>query len=89
MTLSQHMVPINTGIDSLRRIAISGLARYRFVLYLALAAVIVAGIALDLHWMTVATLTRGLVALPCMLMMFRCVRCGFGSLDDTTRSPAQ
>jgi hypothetical protein len=62
---------MNSPGDSLR----SYLVRYRFALYLLPIAVATAGISLQWHWLTASTLLRLAAALPCMLMMFRCMSC--------------
>ena len=62
---------MNSPGDSLR----SYLVRYRFALYLLPMVVVTAGISLQWHWLTASTLLRLVAALPCMLMMFRCMSC--------------
>jgi hypothetical protein len=52
------------------------LSRYRVFLHLSLAAVFAGGIAFNWNWLTVSEMVRVLTALPCMLMMFKCLNCG-------------
>jgi len=93
MVLNVSNLAISRGMNSpgggLRR----RLVRYRFALYLLPIAVATAGISLQWHWLTASTLLRLAAALPCMLMMFRCVSCvtrgsteGAATADKTPRS---
>jgi len=66
------------ALNTLRDTLSDYLARYRLLLYLALAGVVAGGIAFNWHWLTVSEIVRLLTALPCMLMMFKCVNCGTG-----------
>ena len=50
--------------------------RYRLALYLLSAAAVALGFALGWNWLTAAALFRIVAALPCALMMFRCLRHG-------------
>jgi peptidoglycan/LPS O-acetylase OafA/YrhL len=50
--------------------------RYRFALFFLLGAAIAAGVALNWNWVTVARLLPILAFLPCMVMMFMCVKHG-------------
>lgn len=62
------------------------LVRYRLVLYVLPATVVAAGVRLELHWLTASTLLRLLTALPCLLMMLRCMTCATrSSNEDVTR----
>lgn len=63
------------------------LVRYRFALYCLPPAVVAAGIGLELHWLTASTLLRIITALPCMLMMFRCMSCVTGGANEATPRP--
>ena len=57
-------------------------ARHRLVLYLLLGVGIVAAVALNWNWLSAAGLLPLLAFLPCMMMMFMCMKHG-------TRSPKQ
>jgi hypothetical protein len=75
MTLSHHIATTENRLDSLREMLSEYLGRYRGFLYLSLAAVFAGGIAFNWNWLTVSELVRLLTALPCMLMMFKCLNC--------------
>ncbi len=57
-------------------------ARYRFALYLLSGAGIVAGVAMNWNWLAAAGLLPILAFLPCMLMMFMCMRHGTRRSDQ-------
>jgi len=57
------------------------LDRYRLVLYPTLGAVVASGIAYNWHWLTTAELVRLVTALPCLLMMYKCLTCGTSQGD--------
>jgi hypothetical protein len=57
--------------------------RYRVALYLSLGAVVASGIILNWKWLTAAGLIPVLAFLPCMLMMFMCMKRGTGPTDET------
>ena len=57
-------------------------ARHRLVLYLLLGVGIVAAVALNWNWLAAAGLLPLVALLPCMMMMFMCMKHG-------TRSPKQ
>ena len=78
MVLRHQIARAENGLDSSRDLLSEYLARYRLLLYLSLAGVVAAGIAFNWHWLTVSEIVRLLTALPCMLMMFKCVNCGTG-----------
>ena len=84
MILSDHIARAENGLDSVRDMLSEYLARYRLVLYLSLAGVVAAGIAFNWHWLTVSEIVRVLTALPCLLMMFKCLNCGTGRSGDRT-----
>src|SRR6266581_4340172 len=58
--------------------------RYRLALYLFSGAVVASGVALNWNWLTAAGLLPILAFLPCMLMMFMCMRHGTRRSDDET-----
>ena len=74
------------ALNTLRDTLSDYLARYRLVLYLSLAGVVAGGIAFNWHWLTVSEIVRLLTALPCMLMMFKCLNCGTGR--STAKPPS-
>jgi hypothetical protein len=57
-------------------------ARHRLVLYLLVGAGIVAAVVLNWNWLAAAGLLPLVAFLPCMIMMFMCMKHG-------TRSPKQ
>jgi hypothetical protein len=65
-------------------------ARYRFALYFLMVGGIAAGVALNWNWVTVTQLLRILAFLPCMVMMFMCMKGGSGGPDpdEVTAQPA-
>ena len=84
MILSNHIARGENRLDSVRDMLSEYLARYRLVLYLSLAGVVAAGIAFNWYWLTVSEIVRVLTALPCLLMMFKCLNCGTGRSADRT-----
>jgi hypothetical protein len=60
----------------LRHLAAGYFARYRFALYFLLGAGIAAGVILNWNWVTVTRLLPILALLPCMVMMFVCMKHG-------------
>jgi hypothetical protein len=84
MILSHYIARAENGLDSVRDMLGEYLVRYRRVLYLSLAGVVAAGIAFNWHWLTVSGIVRVLTALPCLLMMFKCLNCGTGRSADRT-----
>ena len=58
--------------------------RYRIALYLFSGAAVALGVALNWNWLTAAGLFPVLAFLPCMAMMFMCMRHGtHGSNEET------
>jgi hypothetical protein len=51
-------------------------ARYRLALYFLLGAGIAAGVALNWNWVTFTRVLPILAFLPCMMMMFMCMKHG-------------
>lgn len=74
------------GLNSARDVLSGYLARYHLALYLSLAAIVAAGVAFNWHWLTTAELIRLITALPCMLMMFKCLNCATSRSIDRTAS---
>lgn len=78
-----HHNTTTSGADAQRRgRAIDYFVRYRFLLYLLLGAAAASGVALNWNWLAAAGLLPILAFLPCMLMMFMCMKHG-------TRGPAR
>jgi hypothetical protein len=57
-------------------------ARHRLVLYLLLGVGIVAAVVLNWNWLAAAGLLQLVALLPCMMMMFMCMK-------HSTKSPKQ
>jgi hypothetical protein len=87
MVVSQHFATAKDFLDTRRDRLADYLDRYRLVLYPALGAVVAFGIAYNWHWLTTAELVRIVTALPCMLMMYKCLRCGLGPSDRRGKAP--
>jgi hypothetical protein len=83
MALSHH----NTITDPPRGTLKDHFVRYRLALYLFSGAVVASGVALNWNWLTAAGLLPILAFLPCMLMMFMCMRRGTRRLDEETTLP--
>ena len=58
--------------------------RYRLALYLFSGAIVASGVALNWNWLTVGGLLPIVAFLPCMLMMFMCMRHGTRRSDEET-----
>lgn len=76
MALSHHDTSTDSDGNPPRSTLKGYLARYRLALYFFSGAVIVSGVALNWNWLTAAGLLPILVFLPCMVMMFMCMRHG-------------
>ena len=61
--------------------------RYRLALYLFSGAVVALGVALNWNWLTTAGLLPILAFLPCMLMMFMCMKHGTHRSGEETVLP--
>ena len=81
MIVSQHFATARNGLDAARNRLGDYLDRYRLVLYPTLGAIVASGIAYNWHWLTTAELVRVVTALPCLLMMYKCLRCGTNQGD--------
>ncbi|OAE97370.1 hypothetical protein AYJ54_35310 [Bradyrhizobium centrolobii] len=81
MVLSERITTATNLLDTLRGRLSDYLDQYRLALYPTLGAVVAFSIAFNWHWLTTAELVRILTALPCMLMMYKCLRCGIGQPD--------
>jgi len=92
MTLSNLGAHALTSTEPMRIAALGYLVRYRYLVLLAAGALAAAGIALQWHWTTSAGLLRIVAVLPCMLMMFRCMKCGMapsGKASSSSSVPQQ
>jgi hypothetical protein len=88
MALSLSNLAISGGGNWPGETLRSYVVRYRYALYALPIAVVIAGVALEWHWLTASTLLRLVTALPCMLMMFNCMSCVTrGSTEGT--APAE
>jgi len=76
MTLIPYDTIADRGGNPLLNTLTGYLVRYRLPLYLFAGAVAASGVVLNWHWLTIAGLFRIVVFLPCMLMMFNCMKCG-------------
>jgi DNA-binding XRE family transcriptional regulator len=95
MASNLHDITLGFGKNSLRGTLkslgekLSGyFVRYRLALYLLSVAAVALGVAVSWNWLTAAALFRVVAALPCALMMFRCVRHGTrGAPEETMIHP--
>ncbi|WGD50568.1 hypothetical protein QA641_34010 [Bradyrhizobium sp. CB1650] len=74
--MATAILSVENALNTLRDTLSDYLARHRLLLYLSLAGVVAGGIVFNWHWLTVSEIVRLLTALPCMLMMFKCLNCG-------------
>ena len=89
MTLiHQNATPHRSG-DRPRNAPASYFARYRSALYFLSGAGIVAGVVLNWHWLAAAGLLPILLFLPCMVMMFRCMKHGTQTPDGPAAEPVR
>ena len=87
MTLIHQNTTTHGSSDRPRDTLKSYFIRYRFALYFLSGAGIVAGVALNWNWAGTAGLLPVLAFLPCMLMMFMCMRHGTRGSDEQTALP--
>jgi hypothetical protein len=87
MTLIHDNVIANGNGNPPRATLKSYFVRYRLALYLFSGAVIVSGVALNWNWLTAAGLLPIVAFLPCMAMMFMCMRHGTRGPGDKTALP--
>jgi hypothetical protein len=80
--LSQHKATSADAAGPVPNKANRYFAQHRLVLYLLLGVGIVAAVALNWNWLAAAGLLPLVAFLPCILMMFMCMKHG-------TRSPKQ
>jgi hypothetical protein len=83
MTLLDRNLPQHKGTPTATGIFPNTVAKYftrhRLVLYLLLGVGIVAAVALNWNWLAAAGLLPLVAFLPCMIMMFMCMKRGTGS----------
>jgi hypothetical protein len=91
MTLIRQNATTCGSDDRPRDTLTSYCARYRFALYFLLGTGIAAGVALNWNWVTSARLLPILAFLPCMVMMFMCMRHGSrgSDRDEAAALPAE
>src|SRR5229473_8035754 len=84
MALSHHDATADSGVNPPRGTLRGYFVRYRLALYLFSGAVVASGVALNWNWLTAAGLLPIVAFLPCMLMMFMCMRHGTRKSDEET-----
>ena len=89
MTLIQQDAATHGSGDRPRDTLRSYFVRYRFALYLLSGAGIVAGVALNWNGLAAAGLLPILAFLPCMVMMFMCMKHGTQAPDGPAAEPAK
>ncbi len=89
MTLIHQNATTHRSGDRPRNTLTGYFARYRFALYLLSGAGIAAGIVLNWHWLAAAGLLPVLLFLPCLVMMFRCMKHGIQAPDGPAAEPAR
>jgi hypothetical protein len=87
MTMSHQNASTRGAGDRPRDTLPSHFARYRFALYFLAGAGIVAGIALSGSSVAVAKLLPVLVFLPCIVMMFMCMKRGTQTPNGPVAAP--
>jgi hypothetical protein len=81
MVVSEHVATATNFLDSLRGRVSDYLDRYRAAMFATLGTVVALGIAYNWHWLTTTEIVRVLTALPCLLMMYKCLKCGTSPSD--------
>ena len=84
MVLSHHDATSNSDGRPPRGTLRSYFVRYRLALYLFSGAVVASGVVLNWNWLRAAGLLPIVAFLPCMLMMFMCMRHGTRGPDGET-----
>ncbi len=84
MALSHHDATTDSHGNPPRGTLRGYFVRYRLALYLFSGAVVALGVALNWNWLTTAGLLPILAFLPCMLMMFMCMRHSTRGSDEET-----
>ena len=80
--LSQHKARSADAAGAFRNTVTKYFVRHRLEVYLLLGVGIVAAVALNWNWLAAAGLLPLVAFLPCIMMMFMCMKHG-------TRSPKQ
>jgi hypothetical protein len=87
MALNHHDATTD-GVGDPPRDTLRGyFARYRLPLYLFSGAVVASGVVVNWNWLRAAGFLPIVAFLPCMLMMFMCMRHGTCRSDDKTALP--
>ena len=81
--LPQHKATIADAAGLFANTVTRYFARYRLVLYLLIVVGIVAAVALNWNWLAAAGLLPLVASLPCMMMMFMCMKHGTRSLKQS------
>lgn len=89
MTMIHQNATSHGSGDRPRNTLASYFARYRFALYLLSGVGIAAGVALNWNWLAAAGLLPILVFLPCMVMMFMCMKHGTQTPAGPAAEPAR
>jgi hypothetical protein len=84
MPLSHHDATTDRYANPPRGALRDYFVRYRWALYLFSGAVIASGVALNWNWLKAAGLLPIVALLPCMIMMFMCMRHGTHGPDEET-----
>ncbi len=84
MALSHHDATTDRHGNVPRATLRDYFVRHSLALYLFSGAIVVSGVALNWTWLTTAGLLPILAFLPCMLMMFMCMRHGTRKSDEET-----
>src|SRR5713101_3792297 len=87
MVLSHHDAATNSDGRPPRGTLRSYFVRYRLALYLFAGVVVASGVALNWNWLRAAGLLPILAFLPCMLMMFTCMKQGTRRSNEETPLP--
>src|SRR6266849_8569840 len=82
MALSHHDATTDSDGNPPRGTLRDYVVRYRLALYLSSGAVVASGVALNWNWLTAGGLLPIVAFLPCMLMMFMCMRHGTRKSDE-------
>lgn len=87
-TIDHNATTLGSG-NRLRDTVTSYFTRYRLALCLFAGAGIVVGVALNWNWLAAAGLLPVLAFLPCMLMMFMCLKHGTQLPNDPGTEPTK
>jgi hypothetical protein len=84
MALIHYDATTDTSGNSLRGTLRRRFIQHRLALLLFSGAVVASGVAVNWNWITAAGLLPILAFLPCMLMMFMCMKHGARGPDEET-----